>query len=79
MSRTFHKVIMFHVEGEIYDDTTDGSDIINDYAFSFNDYSDGKDHFFIEGFQKNNKGRITNITKIPKIHKYRIQSEPFMV
>lgn len=69
MPRLFKRLITFMVEGEIYDTETKAEDIIKNYSWSFKDYSDGKDHFFIEGSHKDMRGRILKVTKTPKITK----------
>lgn len=71
MPRIFTRVITFKVEGEIYDLETTPESIIKNYNFNFMDYGDGKDHFFIEGTHKDMRGRITKITKLPKIHRWK--------
>jgi hypothetical protein len=69
MPRLFNRIITFHVEGEIYDTETPAEDIIKNYTWKFKDYNDGKDHIFIEASHKDHRGRITKITRLPKIHK----------
>lgn len=71
MPKLFNRVLSFRVEGEIYDTSTSAEDIIRNYNFKFVDYGDGKDHFFIEGTHKDNRGRITKITRLPKISKWK--------
>lgn len=70
MPRIFNRVISFRVQGEIYDNDTKPEDIIKNYLFEFRDYSDGKDHFFIEGTHKDTRGRITKITRLSHVNKW---------
>ena len=79
MPRLFNRIITFHVEGEIYDKTTSPESIIRNYSFNFRDYSDGKDHFFIEGSHKDNRGRITRLTLLPKIHRWKTPDTEFFL
>jgi hypothetical protein len=71
MPRLFNRLITFKVEGEIYDTETKAEDIIKNYSWSFKDYNDGKDHFFIEAHHKDMRGRILKMIKLPKIIKCR--------
>lgn len=80
MPRLFTRVITFKVEGEIYDTETKAEDIIKNYTFNFKDYGDGKDRFFIESYHKDSRGRITKLTKLPKIHRWKKpDTEMFLV
>lgn len=79
MPRLFNRVLTFHVEGEIYDHDTSPESIIKNYTFSFKDYGDGKDHFFIEGVHQDNRGRITKVTKLPKIHRWKKPDTEFFL
>ena len=79
MPRLFNRVLTFHVEGEIYDHETSPESIIKNYTFAFHDYGDGKDHFFIEGYHKDNRGRITKVTKLPKIHRWKQPDTEFFL
>jgi hypothetical protein len=67
MPRIFNRVITFHVQGEIYDRETKPEDIIKNYNWTFKDNSDDN-HFFISAQHKDTRGRITKMTKLPKIH-----------
>jgi hypothetical protein len=79
MPRLFTRIITFKVEGEIYDLDTKAEDIIKNYTFAFKDYSDGKDHFFIEGTHKDIRGRIIKITRLPNIHKWKKPDTEFFL
>lgn len=65
MPRFFNKVLTFHVEGEIYDTTTKPESILKNYLWTFEDNEDGNIQLFAH--HKDNRGRITNVTKLPKI------------
>jgi hypothetical protein len=67
MPRIFNRIITFHVQGEIYDRETKPEDIIKNYNWTFKDNSDDN-HFFISAQHKDTRGRITKMTKLPKIH-----------
>lgn len=69
MPRIFNRIITFKVEGEIYDTETPAESIIRNYSWNYKDYGDGKDRFFIECDHKDNRGRITNVTRLPNIGK----------
>lgn len=71
MPRIFNRIISFRIEGEIYDTETKPEDIIKNYTWNFRDYRDGKDHFYIESEHKDSRGRITRVTRLPKIHLYK--------
>jgi hypothetical protein len=79
MPRLFNRVITFHVQGEIYDTTTKPEDIIKNYTFCFRDYSDGKDHIFLECTHNDVRGRITKMTRLPKIHKWKKPDTEFFL
>lgn len=79
MPRLFNRVLTFHVQGEIYDTTTTPEDIIKNYTFAFKDYSDGKDHLFLECTHHDTRGRITNLTRLPKIHKWKKPDTEFFL
>lgn len=80
MPRIFNRILSFHVQGELYDKDTKAEDVIKNYNWSFKDYSDGKDHFFIEASHKDNRGRITKMVKLPKISLYKKpDTEMFMI
>lgn len=70
MPRIFNKIIEFRVEGEIYDtkDTTPES-IIRNYNWSFSDNEDGT--LSIIGHHKDNRGRITKMTRLSKIKNWK--------
>lgn len=79
MPRLFTRVLTLKVEGELYDQSTSAEDVIRNYTFTFKDYNDGRDHFFLEGTHKDNRGRITKITKLPKIHKWKKPDTEFFL
>lgn len=79
MPRLFTRVITFKVEGEIYDNETKAEDIIRNYSFNFKDYNDGKDKLFIEGSHKDTRGRITKISRLPQIHKWKKPDTEFFL
>lgn len=79
MCRIFTRVLTFKVEGEIYDQDTKAEDIIKNYTFSFSDYNDGKDHFFIEGSHKDTRGRINRMIKLPRIHRWKKPDTEFFL
>lgn len=68
MSKKFTKVLTFKVEGEIDDNITKPESIINNYTWSFNDNLDGNVQLF--GHHKDTRGRITKITKLPKVYNW---------
>jgi hypothetical protein len=78
MPRLFNRVLTFHVEGEIYDHETKPEDIIKNYNWSFKDNSDDN-HFFISAQHKDNRGRITKMTKLPKIHRWKKPDTEFFL
>lgn len=79
MPRLFNRIITFKVEGEIYDLHTKAEDIIKNYTFCFKDLMDGRDHFFIEGSHKDNRGRIIKMTRLPKIHRWKKPDTEFFL
>lgn len=79
MPRLFNRVLTFHVQGEIYDMRTSAEDIIRNYTFAFKDYGDCDDHFFLECTHKDNRGKITNLTRLPKIHKWKKPDTEFFL
>jgi hypothetical protein len=79
MPRLFTRVITFKVEGEIYDLETKPEDIIRNYTFSFKDYEGVGDKFFIEGYHRDRRGRIVKITKLPKIHRWKVPDTEFFL
>ena len=79
MPRLFNRILTFHVQGEIYDRETTPEDIIKSYSWSFKDYMDGKDHLYIEADHKDTRGRITNIIRLPKIHRYKKPDTEFFL
>lgn len=79
MPRLFNRVLTFHVEGEIYDTKTLPESIIKGYNFVSKDYHDGKDHFFMECTHNDHRGRITKMTRLPKIHKWKTPDTEFFL
>lgn len=79
MPRLFNRIITFRVQGEIYDSETRPEDIIRNYSWNFRDYGDGKDRFYIESEHKDYRGRITKVTKLPKIHPYKKPDTEFFL
>ncbi len=79
MPRLFTRVLTFKVEGEIYDRETRPEDIIKNYTWSFSDYGDGKDRFFIEAYHKDNRGKIIKMTKLPAIHRMKKPDTEFFL
>lgn len=75
MYKTFNKIITFHVEGEIEDKNTSPESIINNYDWSFSDSFDGNIQIF--GHHKDSRGRITKMTKLPKIHNWSSKDTQF--
>ena len=69
MSRVFHRILSFEVEGEIYDNETKPEDIIKNYDFRFKDYNDGRDKSFLELDHKDVRGKIIKFNGRPKISK----------
>lgn len=79
MPRLFTRIVSFKIEGEIYDKETTPEDIIKNYNFAFKDYHDGRDHFFIEGDHKDNRGRISKIVRLPGIKKWNKPDTEFFI
>lgn len=79
MSRIFHRIISFEIEGEIYDNETSAEDIIKNYEFRFKDYNDGHDKSFLELDHKDHKGRITKCSSRPRITKAKKQDTEYFV
>lgn len=77
MSRIFNRIIMFHVIGEIYDNETKPEDIIRGYDWSFEDSMDGNVQIF--GHHKDNRGVITKMIKLPKIHRWKTPDTEFFL
>ena len=79
MPRVFTRVLTFKVEGEIYDNETKPEEILRNYNWRFRDYGDGKDRFYIEAEHKDLRGRVTKVTKLPKIHRYKTPDTEFFL
>jgi hypothetical protein len=78
MPRIFHRVLTFKVEGEIYDTETKPEDIIREYNWGFMS-SNYDDDIHILGHHKDNRGKITSMIKLPKIHKYKKPDTEFFL
>ena len=78
MPRLFNRVITFHVQGEIYDRETTPEDIIKNYNWICKDNYDDNT-LFISAQHKDNRGKITRITKLPKIHKWKKPDTEFFL
>lgn len=79
MPRLFNRVLTFKVEGEIYDNDTKAEDIIKNYDWKYLDSNYGDD-IHIMATHKDNRGRITKMIRLPKIHKYKKpDSELFLI
>lgn len=79
MPRLFTRILTFKVEGELYDLSTSAEDIIRNYTFNYRDYNDGRDKGFLLMEHKDNRGRITNITRLPKIRKWKKPDTEFFL
>lgn len=77
MPRLFTRVITFKVEGEIYDNETKPESIIKNYNWSFEDNMDGNIQIFAH--HKDNRGRITKMTKLPLIHRWKKPDTEFFL
>lgn len=77
MSRIFNRIISFHIEGEIYDQSTKPESIIKNYNWSFEDNQDGNIQIF--GHHKDTRGRITKMTKIPKIQRTKVPDTDYYI
>lgn len=65
MPRIFNRIITFHIQGEIYDKETTPESIIRNY--NWNTKSD-TNKIHIVGNHKDNRGAITKMIHLPKIH-----------
>ena len=79
MPRLFNRVVSFRVEGEIYDNDTQAEDIIRNYTFNFKDYNEGSDKSFVIMDHKDHRGRIMNMTRLPKIGKWKKPDTEYFV
>lgn len=79
MPKLFTRVITFKVQGEIYDQSTSAEDIIRNYTFNYRDYNDGREKGFILMEHKDNRGRINNMTRLPKIHRWKKPDTEFFI
>ncbi len=69
MPKIFNRIISFKVEGEIYDKSTTPEQIIKSYDWSFK--HDGSNSIFCSASYDDNRGRITNMTRLNKIQKWK--------
>ena len=69
MPRIFNRIISFRVEGEIYDNETTPEQIIKSYDWSFR--HDGENSIFCSASYDDNRGRITNMTRLKEIKKWK--------
>ena len=81
MSKTFHRIISFEVEGEIYDHSTSPEDILKSYDWHFKGFHDNhEDKCFLESSHDDSRGRITKIIRKNKIGKTdRADTETFTI
>ena len=79
MSRVFHRLLTFEIEGEVYDNSTKPEDIIKNYDFHLKDYNDGRDKSFLEMEHKDHRGKITLISNRPKIGKAKKPDSEYFV
>jgi hypothetical protein len=81
MSKTFHRIISFEVEGEIYDHSTSPEDILKSYDWHFKGFHDNhEDKCFLESSHDNSHGRITKVVRKNKIGKTdRADTETFTI
>lgn len=77
MARIFNRIITFHVKGEIYDKSTSPESIIKNYDWSFEYHDDGNVQIF--GHHNDNRGRITDMVKLPKIHLWKTPDTEFFL
>lgn len=70
MPRIFNKVINLHIEGEIYDSKeTSPESIIKNYIWSFRTNDDGT--ISLIGKHRDHRGKITKITVLPNIYRWK--------
>lgn len=79
MPRLFTRVLTFKVEGELYDLSTSAEDILRNYTFTFKDYNDGRDKSFLVMEHKDDRGKITKVTRLPKIHRWKKPDTEFFL
>jgi hypothetical protein len=77
MPRLFTRILTFKVEGEIYDTQTKAEDIIKNYSWSFRDDNNGK--IYLYAFHQDSRGRISQMTKLPKIHRWKKSDTEFFL
>lgn len=79
MPRLFSRILLFKIDGEIYDLSTKPESIIRNYTFTCKDPNDGKDHLLLECSHKDNRGRINRITRLPEIRRWKIPDTEFFM
>jgi hypothetical protein len=77
MSRVWNRIISFHVRGEIYDSYTSPESILDNYNWTFDDNVDGNIQLFAH--HDDDRGRITNLIKLPKIHQWKGSDAEFFL
>jgi hypothetical protein len=77
MSKLFNRALAFHVEGEVDDKFVSPESVIKNYEWSFEYNEDGNIQIF--GYHKDNKGRITNMTRLPKIYKWKSSDKELLL
>lgn len=80
MPRYFNRIVTLKVEGEIYDNETTAEDIIKNYEWKCHPDLKNTNQYDIEIKHTNdNRGRITHVTKLPEIHKYKKPDTEFFL
>ncbi len=77
MARIFNRILTFHVKGEIYDTYTTPESILNNYEWTYDDNVDGNIQMFAH--HKDSRGKITDLIKLPKIHKWKTPDTEFFL
>ena len=65
MPKKFHKILSFEVEGELYDENITPEELIAHYIWRFTNYNDGRDTSFLLADNKDGRGHIVKMTKLP--------------
>ena len=79
MSRTFTRILSMRVEGEIYDSKqTAPESIIRNYNWSFR-YNDDGSITITGNHHKDARGKITRVTVLPKIHRWKKPDTEFFL
>lgn len=79
MPRLFNRIVTFKVEGEIYDRSTKAEDIIKNYDWKCHENPKDSNEFDVIGKHKDKRGRITKMTRLPKIHLYKKPDTEFFL